>query len=62
MHIKKTKQAWSFLYGAEPARNFELLSSIADWLFTNKIADAFRLPKLDTESIHLQMLQPSYTY
>ena len=48
--------------GAEPAHNFELLSSIADWLFANKIADAFRLPKLDTETLHLQRLQPSYTY
>ncbi len=49
-------------FGAEPAHNFELLSSIADWLFSNKIADAFRLPQLDTESIRLQRLQPSYTY
>jgi hypothetical protein len=50
------------LFGAEPAHNFELLSSIADWLFSNKIADAFRLPPLDTESLRLQRLQPSYTY
>lgn len=49
-------------FGAEPAHSFELLSSIADWLFSNKIADAFRLPKLDTETLHLQRLQPSYTY
>ena len=48
--------------GAEPAHNFELLSSIADWLFSNKIVDAFRLPQLDAESIRLQRLQPSYTY
>ena len=57
------RQFWIYSnFGAEPAHNFELLSSIADWLFSNKIADAFRLPQLDTKSIRLQGLQPSYTY
>ena len=50
------------VFGAETARSFELLSIIADWLFSNKIADAFRLPSLDAETIRLQRLQPSYTY
>jgi hypothetical protein len=49
-------------FGAETADSFELLSSISDWLFANKMSDVFRLPKLDIEMVRIQRLEPNYSY
>lgn len=48
--------------GAEDAHFFELLGNIADWLFTNKIEDAFRIPKLSVTYLQEQRLQENYLY
>ena len=48
--------------GAETADSFELLSSISEWLFANKMSDIFKLPKIDIATVQLQRLQPSYSY
>lgn len=52
----------SFYFGAETAGSFELLVSISDWLFANKMSGIFKLPKIDTEAVRLQRLNPSYLY
>ena len=49
-------------FGAEDAHFFELLGNIADWLFTNKIEDAFRIPKLSVTYLQEQRLQENYLY
>ncbi len=49
-------------FGAETADSFELLSSISEWLFANKMSDVFKLPKIDIATLQLQRLHPSYSY
>lgn len=47
----------SSLFGTIDAHYFELLSNIADWLFANKINDAFKLPKVTIDDPRQQRLQ-----
>ena len=48
--------------GATNAGAFELLNIIAEWLFSNKLDDIFRLPKLNVQDLQLQRLHHNYSY
>lgn len=48
--------------GAKDAQFFELLSSIADWLFSNNLDDLFKVPKVALSETRKQGLLQSYAY
>jgi len=49
-------------FGALKATNFELLHSIAEWLFENSEPDAFKLPHMTIKQRSQQMAEAVYDY
>lgn len=52
----------AYVFGAKDAQFFELLSSIADWLFSNNLDDLFKVPKVAFSETRKQGLLQSYAY
>lgn len=49
-------------HGALKATNFELLHSIAEWLFENNEPDAFKLPQMTIKQRSQQIAEAVYNY
>lgn len=51
-----------FYFGALKATNFELLHSIAEWLFENNEPNTFKLPQMTVKQRSQQIAEAVYNY